>query len=205
MRWLEVRRHAPTKKGAARGRGSHLSAYGVALARAVGAELGPFAFVMTSASPRAVETAIAMGWAVDDTVDLPSGYVPGEAEHHDQWAWPQPYVHYAELIAAGGGIAAVATEHRKIWIEVVRSVPDGSGALVVSHGGSIEPALVSSLPEADHASWGAPFSHLDGVRLDFEDGRFIRARLHRPKRPACPMEGGMMQPTRRSRHGALDV
>ena len=39
MRWLEVRRHSLTKKGAARGRGSHLSAEGVMLARLVGAKL----------------------------------------------------------------------------------------------------------------------------------------------------------------------
>jgi hypothetical protein len=70
MRWLEVRRHSLTKKGAARGRGSHLSAHGVALARAIGADLGSVAYVVTSASPRAVETAIAMGLAVDDTLDL---------------------------------------------------------------------------------------------------------------------------------------
>jgi hypothetical protein len=37
MRWLEVRRHSLTEKGAARGRGSQLSAEGVALARLVGA------------------------------------------------------------------------------------------------------------------------------------------------------------------------
>ena len=42
MRWLEVRRHSLTKKGAARGRvGSHLSAEGVMLGRLVGASLGP--------------------------------------------------------------------------------------------------------------------------------------------------------------------
>jgi hypothetical protein len=69
-----------TKKGPARGRGSHLSARGVALARAVGAELGPIARVLTSTSPRAIETAIAMGLAVDETVELPSGYVPGEVD-----------------------------------------------------------------------------------------------------------------------------
>jgi broad specificity phosphatase PhoE len=197
MRWLEVRRHAPTKKGAARGRGSHLSAEGVALARAVGAGLGPFAHVVTSTSPRAIETAIAMGWAVDDTVDMPSGYVPGEVEHHDQWGWPQPYVRYAELIARGTGLAAVAAEHRRIWTEAVGSVPEGGGALVVSHGGSIESALVRCLPGADHASWGMAFGHLDGVRLDFEDGRFTRARLRRvrhrygePGGPSGGREGG---------------
>jgi broad specificity phosphatase PhoE len=179
MRWLEVRRHAPTKKGAARGHGSHLSARGVALERAVGAASGPFASVVTSASPRAVETAIAMGWAVDDALDMPSGYVPGEVEHHDQWTWPQPYVRYAELLADGRGLAAVAAAHRAIWTKAVRSVPDGGAALVVSHGGAIEPTLVSCLPDADYASWGTPFGHLDGVRLAFDGERFTRARLRR--------------------------
>jgi broad specificity phosphatase PhoE len=80
MRWLEVRRHSLTKKGSTRGRGSHLSAEGVVLARLVGDSLGPFAVVVTSASPRAIETAVAMGLAVDDTVKLPSGYVPGEVD-----------------------------------------------------------------------------------------------------------------------------
>jgi broad specificity phosphatase PhoE len=88
MRWLEVRRHSLTKADSARGRGSHLSAEGIARARLVGASLGPFATVVTSASPRGIETAVAMGFAVDDTVELPSGYVPGEVGHHDQWRRP---------------------------------------------------------------------------------------------------------------------
>ena len=71
MRWLGVRRHSMTKTGMTLGRGSHLSQEGVALARVVGESLHPFAYVVTNASPRAVETAVAMGLAVDDTVDLP--------------------------------------------------------------------------------------------------------------------------------------
>jgi len=178
-RWLEVRRHSLTKKAPGRGRGSHLSAEGIALAREIGAQLGPIAYVMTSVSPRAVETAVAMGYAVDDTIDLPSGYVAGEVEHHDQWAWARPYERYAELIARRGELAAVARAHRAIWTEVVAAVPEGSAALLVSHGGSIEPALVSCLIEADHASWGAPFGHCDGVRLSFEGGRFTGVQFHR--------------------------
>jgi hypothetical protein len=38
--------------------------------------------VLTSSAPRAIETAIAMGLAVDDTVEMPSGHVPGEVEFH---------------------------------------------------------------------------------------------------------------------------
>jgi broad specificity phosphatase PhoE len=153
MRWLEVRRHSVTKKGPARGRGSHLSAQGVALARAVGAELGQIAYVLTSAAPRAIETAVAMGVAVDDAVDLPSGYVPGEVGFHEQWAWAQPWVRYAELVARGGGLAAVARAHRAAWVQAVASVAVGEAALVVSHGGAIEPTLVACLPHAGHDHW----------------------------------------------------
>lgn len=46
---------------------------GVALARLVGESLGTFASVVTSASPRAIETAVAMGFAVHDVAELPSG------------------------------------------------------------------------------------------------------------------------------------
>jgi broad specificity phosphatase PhoE len=185
MRWLEVRRHSVTKKGPARDRGSHLSAQGVALARAVGAELGPIAYVLTSVAPRAIETAVAMGVAVDDTVDLPSGYVPGEVGFHEQWTWSQPWVRYAELVGRGGGLAAVARAHRAAWVQAVASVADGKTALVVSHGGAIEPTLVACLPHAGHEHWGALLGHCDGARLGFQGGSFVDVRFRRaPTMPA---------------------
>lgn len=168
MRWLEVRRHADTKKGTARGKGSHLSTEGVVAARTVGASLSAIAYVLTSPSPRAVETAVAMGFAVDDTVDMPSGYVPGEVDHHDQWAWPQPFTTYASLIARGAGLATVAYANRELWLTALTEVPEDSGALIIGHGGTLEPALVTFAPDADHSSWGPAFSHLDGARLEFD-------------------------------------
>jgi len=188
MRWLEVRRHSLTKKGAARGRGSHLSAKGVALARAIGAELGPVAYVVTSASPRSVETAIAMGVAVDETVDLPSGYVPGEVEFHEQWTWAQPYVRYAELIERGGGLARVAQAHRTIWVGAVGQVDEGEVAVFVGHGGAIEPTLVACLPDADHRRWDRLLGHCDGARLEFADGKFVDVEFLRASaRPSGPL------------------
>jgi broad specificity phosphatase PhoE len=169
MRWLEVRRHSLTKKGDACGHGSHLSADGVALARALGATLGPFHFVLTSQAPRALETAIAMGYAVNETVDLPSGYVAGEVGHHDQWTWDRPYLRYAELIRAGGQLARVAAVHCDVWTRAVRTVPDGHAALIVSSGGGIEPALVACLPNGDHEAWGVPLGHCEGVRVGYDE------------------------------------
>jgi broad specificity phosphatase PhoE len=179
MRWLEVRRHAYTKKGSARGRGSHLSKEGVVAARAVGASLGPIAYVLTSLSPRAVETAVAMGFAVDDTVDMPSGYVPGEVDHHDQWTWPEPFAAYAALIARGKGLAAVAHENRELWLTALAEVPEGSGALIIGHGGTLEPALVTFAPDADHSSWGAAFGHLHGARLEFDGTHVTNVEIRR--------------------------
>src|ERR1700692_3755067 len=46
--------------------GDHLSQPGVALARRVGATMGPYDVVITSPVARAFETAIAMGFAVDE-------------------------------------------------------------------------------------------------------------------------------------------
>jgi broad specificity phosphatase PhoE len=186
MRWLEVRRHSLTKKDAARGRGSALSAAGVALARRVGEGLGPFAYVVTTTSPRAVETAVAMGFAVDDTVALPSGYGVAEVEHHDQWRWPRPYRTYAELIARPSGITAVAEAHRRLWRRVVEALPEGAAALVVGHGGGIEPGLVACLPHADHESWGAPFGHCDAARLGFDEGAFVSIDFRRAPATLLP-------------------
>jgi broad specificity phosphatase PhoE len=185
VRWLEVRRHSLTKKGPDRGRGSHLSAAGVALARLIGTRLAaegpPVAYVLTSQSPRAIETAVAMGLAVDDALDLPSGYDGGVA-HHAQWSWDQPYVRYAELIGQDHGLAELAAAHRAAWLRALTVIADGQLALVISHGGAIEPTLVTCLPDADHASWGAPFGHCDGARLGFDGERFASLEFRRADR-----------------------
>ena len=121
---------------------------------------------------------MAIGLAVDDTVELPSGYVPGEVDHHQQWRWPRPYRTYAELLGRRSGLAAVAEAHRCSWTSVVEACPTAP-PLVVGHGGGIEPGLVACLPDADHQSWGAPFSHCDGARLGFHGGRFVGVQFHR--------------------------
>ncbi|MEU8322317.1 histidine phosphatase family protein [Nonomuraea sp. NPDC048881] len=179
MRWLDVRRHSLTKKGAARGRGSHLSGDGIALARFIGSGVGPYERVVTSSSPRAVETAVAMGFAVDDTMEMPSGYVPGEIARHAQWGWTEPYRRLAEIIREGREAATVAETHRAIWADTVRDVAEGCSALLVGHGGAIELALAACFPDASHDSWGTSFAHCDGARLGFDDGRFVSIEFHR--------------------------
>jgi broad specificity phosphatase PhoE len=170
MRFLEVRRHSFTKKakkGAGRGRGSHLSADGVAAARRVGQELEGVTYVAVSEAPRTLETAIAMGFAVDDVLDSPSGYEAGEINHHDQWQWEQPFVRYRDLVDKSTALRNFAENTLRVWEQIMGRIPDGGCALVIGHGGSIEPALVVAFPQADHWAWGGPFEHLDGVRMGY--------------------------------------
>ena len=123
------------------------------MARLVGESLGPFAVVVTSASPRAMETTVAMDFAVDDTVELPSGYVPGEVDHHDQWRWPSPQRSYAKLIGRGGGLATRRRDPSAHLDDRRCGRPQGAAALVVGHGGGIEPGLVACLSDANSELW----------------------------------------------------
>jgi broad specificity phosphatase PhoE len=174
MRWLEVRRHSLTKKGGARGHGSHLSADGVLLARRLGEALGSMECVFTSDVPRAAETALAMGYAVDEAMALPSGYVDDKIGHHEQWTWPQPYNRYGELLRASVEVRAVADTHLAAWRLLMSRVRDGASGLFIGHGGALELAVVAAVgpPDPGGEGWGPPLSHGDGFRLSFVDGRF---------------------------------
>jgi broad specificity phosphatase PhoE len=172
MRQLEVRRHSFTKKGDNRRRGSDLSSKGVSAARTVGTRIGPVGYVAASEAPRTVETAIAMGYAVDDILPMGSGYV-GTVAHHNQWSWPYPFVRYRQILDDDPAFAGAADRELKLWLMALERVSEDGKALIVGHGGVIEPTLVAAVPIGDYGSWGQPFSHLDGVRLAFADGQFL--------------------------------
>jgi broad specificity phosphatase PhoE len=179
VRWLEVRRHSFTKKGDARGRGSDLSQAGVAAARDLGKELGTVDYVVVSTEPRTMETAVAMGFAADDIVEMGTGYCSTEVVHHDQWEWDRPYVRYRELLEAGGAVVSAAGRQLEVWRGALAHVSEGGLALIVSHGGLIEPTLVAAFPQADHELWGEPFSPLDGARLAYEMPTFVSTEFQR--------------------------
>src|SRR4051812_10890120 len=102
MKTLEIRRHSMRKQGG----GSQLSQEGVDYARRLGASMGPFVRVATSVVPRARETAIAMGFAVDEElVTLASGEdFYAESEQNRWWESPQPFVAVAQVLAKKGAV-----------------------------------------------------------------------------------------------------
>lgn len=182
MNILEVRRHSLTKRD--RG-GSQLSQEGVDLAGTIGASMGPFARVVTTVSPRARETAIAMGFAVDfEIITLamePDIYA--DARNSPFWGvqGDRFFAELADLIRTDGPLGRYAHSLAALWRDVLTPLRDGQNALVISHSGDIESPLVACFPGADHASWGRAFAPCEGARLVF-DGHFTDVELIRLER-----------------------
>jgi hypothetical protein len=173
MKILEIRRHS------IRSQSDHLSQQGVALARSVGQAIGPFERVVTSTLPRAFETAIAMGFAVDEQSDLISTY--GNDVNHEA-PWPMSFANYAKVIQRGGAAAKYAGKLAKYYEGILNSISDGRAALVINHGGVVEMSVTGCLPDFDFSSWGRSVEYCEGARL-FWDKKFIRAEELRVTQP----------------------
>lgn len=171
MKTLEVRRHSIRSKP-----GDHLNQSGVTLARLCGENLGPFDRVITSTLPRAFETAIAMGFAVDEQNELMSSYgmdVEYEAP------WPQTFAAYAETVRRGRAAGRYAYKLGVYYADLVNHLAEGGAALVINHGGVLELGVVASFPDADYEAWGGAVDYCEGTRLSCQDGKFVSAELLR--------------------------
>lgn len=171
MKTIEIRRHSIRSKP-----GAHLSREGVTLARRVGESSGPFDRVVTSTLPRAFETAIAMGFAVDEQVELMSTYGPYvEAEV----PWPQSFAAYAKAVKRGNAAAKYAKSLADYYARVMSSLDEDGAALVINHGGVVELGVVAAFPNADYESWGDEADYCEGARLFWQDGKFVKAEVLR--------------------------
>ena len=135
MKTLEIRRHSIRSKP-----GDHLNQSGVTLARLVGQNIGPFDRVVTSTIPRAFETAIAMGFAVDEQNELMS--TTGSSVEREA-PWPLSFPIYAEIIKQDGPAAKYANKLAKYYAGVMDYISEGRSALVVNHGGIVEMGIVA--------------------------------------------------------------
>jgi broad specificity phosphatase PhoE len=171
MRIIEHRRHTMRAKP-----GQHLTQAGVTLARRVGEGIGPFNRVITSTVPRTFETAIAMGFAVDEERDVLAQMSPDvEAEIR----WPAAFSEIGRVMKAGGAAAMFGDTLARLLKAVAEALPADGAALIISHGGIVEAAAVACLLDADHAAWGAHCGYCEGVRLVYDAGRFIHGEILR--------------------------
>ena len=174
MKSIEIRRHYIRSKP-----GDHLNQPGVTLARLVGQNLGPFDRVVTSTLARAIETAIAMGFAVDELNELMSFH---GSDVDREAPWPLSFAGYAEVVRNGGAAARYAHQLLEVYRKLANYLPDGRAALVVNHGGIAEMGAVACLPSADHFAWGSHFECCEGIRLFWEDGKWANAEILRVSR-----------------------
>jgi broad specificity phosphatase PhoE len=171
VRTIEHRRHTMRRKP-----GKHLSQAGVDRARRVGEALGHFDLVVTSSVARAFETAIAMGYAVDERLDELAA-IPDEVM--DEVDWWKGCAAFARAAPRGGAVADYCREMGRLMRGLAKRLPDGGRALVVSHGGIVEAATVGALPDFDYTSFGHSCSFCEGTRLFFDGGHFVSAEILR--------------------------
>lgn len=181
MRYIEIRRHTMRQKP-----GKHLTQEGVALARRVGDAMGPFARVVTSKSPRAYETAYAMGFAVNDRVKELT-IMTGKAGKF--LADQATFADYAATMQKKKTLAKWGKQQSKFWRSIADSLQEEECALLVSHGGMIEVGTLAALPDANHDEWGGIVGYCEGVRLAYDGNDFVSAEILRisSSEPAEPM------------------
>lgn len=173
MRILEVRRHTMRAKP-----GQHLTQAGVDLARRVGSQIGPFQRVVSTVIPRAIETAIAMGFAVDEIIEDRDLILLNEGVE-DEVEWDSGFAAFVDAAQRGGATARYVQKQAAFWRAIVEAVPEGGAALLISHGGVVEAGAVGCLPGVDFRAWGGFCDYCEGVRLTYENGRFTSGEVLR--------------------------
>jgi broad specificity phosphatase PhoE len=159
MRTLELRRHSHRNVPQ-----PHLSQVGVELARRAGEGLGKFDRVVTSTIPRAFETAIAMGYAVDEQIEQ-LGMMSDDVTATIQWnagftAWLHA-AHSSPVVAQDTHALA------DLLLSVARALPDDGRALIISHGGIVEACVVGCVPASTRFADDAACGYCEGARLTF--------------------------------------
>ena len=171
MKIIEIRRHSIRSKP-----GDHLSQQGVTLARLVGENLGPFDKVITSTLPRAFETAIAMGFAVDEQLELLNS--TGD-DVQEEIPWPQTFEVYGKAFGRGGAVTKYGRKLARLYGELVDFLADGRSALIINHGGVAEIGALACLAGTGVEVQGEALEPCEGIRLYYDDEKVVRAEILR--------------------------
>lgn len=169
MKTLEIRRHSIRA-------GQNISEQGALLARLIGEQMGKFDRVVTSPLPRAMQTAAAMGFSVDETNELLGVF--GSAVEMEI-PYPAGFGEYSSAIRNQGPAARHARRLADFYQQLTGTLPEGGRALVINHGGVVELSAAACLPHKDLAYLGDYVEYCEGVRLTWEAGSFTQAEILR--------------------------
>ncbi len=175
QRFLEVRRHSIRSLSS-----QHLSPAGVDLARRVGSQMGHFERVVTSTLPRAFETAIAMGYAVNEQIEQ-LATMSDEVTAVIQWN--AGYIAWAQAAQNNLVVARYAQALAELWRSIVRALPEGGRALIITHGGIIEAGTIGCWPPSTRGSRIAACGYCEGVRLTFDRDTVVNIEFLRVEQP----------------------
>jgi len=167
MRTLVHLRHGERQPG-----GPHLTERGARLAKEVGRRLAHFDRVLTSPKPRAVETAEAMGYAVEGSLPALGG-LPGELERWVDRAYPPRFADYLRFVDEVAEARVQARRLADLAAVELERLGDGGRLLFVSHGGVVELGAVGALGAAV-AEWGPVLGYLEGVELERDRATWTR-------------------------------
>ncbi|EPJ54417.1 MAG: hypothetical protein OFPI_06640 [Osedax symbiont Rs2] len=173
-RTLEIRRHSMRDKP-----GAHLNTRGIALAELVASCSQAFDLVITSDIPRAIETAQAMGCAVDEQ-QRALGYLP--AIVFEQINWPSCIADVADITAKNKPCQTFAQLQAKLWLDISNKLSPGGKALIITHGAFIDLGLIATLPSVDYKELGPAFGYCEGIRLVFDQELVDFEMLRVPKK-----------------------
>jgi broad specificity phosphatase PhoE len=176
MRTLEHRRHSQRDPGS-----GELNAAGRALARRVGAGMGPFDRVVSSPKPRAEETARELGRPADALVAA-LAEMPGDSGLPVDDSHLTTFAAFAALLERSGAMAEYAHRQVEAWRAELERVPDGGSLLMISHAGVIEFGAAAALPTRVR-TWGATLGYLEGVRLRWDGRRWASGEVLRVPQP----------------------
>ena len=171
MKTIEIRRHS------IRSMDGKLTEQGLMLARLLGEEMGQFQRVITSPLPRAIQTAEAMGYEVNETADILAGTDAG-------WDLDCPFgssfSEYAQAVRQNNSPDGFyANLLAAFYQKLAESLPEGGAALVINHSGVVEISAAACLPGANLDHLGEHAMYCEGIRLTWENGAFTAAEVLR--------------------------
>ena len=164
MKAVEIRRHSVRERPA-----EHLSKRGRELAAEVGKTRGPFRVVLSSTSPRAIETAEAMGCPPQAKsalwFDFGEGAIP----------WPLTFAEYGGQVETNPVARILARKLAGSVREILPRLEEGQQALIVTHGGFPELATTNWSLSPEMVRLGPPCKCMEGVLLRFQEDEYAGA------------------------------
>ena len=177
MKIIEHRRHSMrTFPG-----GVHLTQSGVDLARKVGNTMDHFDYVITSPKERAFETAIAMGFAVNETHEALANY----GDHMPIEVRDEERLNRNEiktlLEQEDSFLLQFAQKQVKLLYELSEKIQEGEKLLLISHGGMIDIPLTYLFILEDQSKWRNLISFCEGYRIILDQGKISKYQILRVK------------------------